>query len=415
MNLPTYVSSPRTLSARLLAVLGAGHESRQATLRWRRAAALVVATALPVVVAACGSNGTSGSSSSDSTQSASGNQTGATASQVAKAKAYIARYASPPTNVTVTTPVLKHPTPGRTVVYLQCAGPQCAEAGDAMANAAAAVGWQFKRIDFDTTNPATLIAAMKKALQYNPVGVAFQAVPYALWASQVPAYTAAHVALVPSYVGATPSNPIIAANIGGNNVIEANADLIANWFIADSHGTGKALLYSVPDFPALLQVQTDFLAAVKAGCTGCSVQLVNGTPTQVAAGGVNAAIVAALRRDSSLQYMIMSDYPLTVGLPAALKAAGISGIKIGGIYAGAADQTLIKQGQEAAGTPQPENIPGWLTIDAMIRYSEGMSNNDGDDILPLQLLTPSTVGEPTNSYDFPANYQQLFKRLWLAG
>jgi ribose transport system substrate-binding protein len=373
--------------------------------RWARAAVLMAATALTLLVAACGSSGTSGSS----------NQSGSTASEVAAAQAYIARYASPPANIPVSTPVLRAPTPGRTVVYLQCDQPQCAQIGDGEASAAAAVGWKFKRINFNLANAATLIAAMKQALQYHPVAVTVTSVPYALWASEVPAYTAAHVPIVTQYVGDVPSNPTIIASIGGNNDLKVHADLMANWFIADSHATGKALFYTVPDFPGLVQVTTEFQAAVKAGCTACSVQLINGTPTQVASSGVNAAIVAALRRDSSSNHLIMADYPLTSGIPSALKAAGISGIKIGGLYAAAADETLIKQGQEEAGTAQPVNIPSWLAVDAMIRYSEGMSDTDSAGPLPTQLFTKSNIGTPTNSYDFPADYQQKFKKLWKVG
>jgi ribose transport system substrate-binding protein len=386
--------------------------------RWARAAVLMAATALTLLVAACGSSrmsGSSGSSGSDSTQSAASKQSGSTASQVAAAQAYIARFASPPTNIPVTTPVLKPPTPGRTVVYLQCGAPQCVQIGDGEASAAAAVGWNFKRINFDLANAATLVAAMKQALQYDPVAVTVTSVPYALWASEVPAYTAAHVPIVTQYAGDVPSNPTIIANIAGNNNLKVHADLMANWFIADSRGTGKALFYTVPDFPGLVQVQTEFQAVVKANCTACSVQLINGTPTQVASSGVNAAIVAALRRNSSSNYLIMADFPLTTGIPAALKAAGISGVKIAGMYATAADGTLIKQGQEQAGTPSPVNIPSWLAVDAMIRYSEGMPNSDSASQLPLQLLTPSTVGTPTDSYDFPSDYQAQFKKLWKVG
>jgi ribose transport system substrate-binding protein len=413
MDLPAHVSAREGLLARLQAVLGADNRRKPGMLqskRWARAAVLMAVAALTVLLAACGS-----SSGSNSTQSAADKQSGGAASQVAAAQGFIARFASPPTTIPVTTPVLKAPTPGRTVVYLQCSEPQCVQIGDGEASAAAAVGWQFKRINFDLTNAATLVAGMKQALQYNPVAVTVTSVPYALWASEVPAYTAAHVPIVTQYTGDVPSNPTIIANIGGNNDLKLHADLMANWFIADSHATGKARFYTVPDFPGLVQVTTEFQAAVKAGCAACSVQLINGTPTQVASSGVNAAIVAALRRDSSFNYLIMADYPLTSGIPTALKAAGISGVKIAGIYATAADGTLIKQGQEQAGTPSPVNIPSWLAVDAMIRYSEGMPNTDSASQLPIQLLTPSTVGTPTNSYDFPGDYQEQFKKLWKVG
>jgi ribose transport system substrate-binding protein len=331
------------------------------------------------------------------------------------AQQFLDAYRAAPTSLQVTAPVSSRPTAGRTVVYLQCDAAQCKETADAMGQAAAAAGWQLNVLDFQTANPATLIAAMKQALQYHPVGVAFQAVPYAAWASEVPAYDAAHVAIVPAYVGQTSSDPAIVANIGGPADITLAAKIIANWFIVDSNARGKALLYSVPDFPALAEYQAAFTAAVKAGCTDCSVKVVTQTVAQVLAGGENAAVVAALRRDPSLKCVVMGDYPLTVGLPNALKAAGISGVRIAGSYAGQADQALIKQGLESAGTPQPLNIGAWLTVDALIRHTEGLPIAVGDGGLVTQLLTPSSVAAPADSYNYPADYEQQFKRLWLVG
>jgi ribose transport system substrate-binding protein len=383
--------------------------------------ALAASAAVGVLLTACSSSAThqtgAGTGASPLSAAAAGGSASGTSTNavVANADAFLSHYRAAPTGLSVTTPVSSPPAAGKTVVYLQCDAAQCKETADAFALAVKAAGWTLKVLDFQTANPATLVAAMKQALQYHPVGVAFQAVPYAAWASEVPAYEAAHVAIVPAYVGATPLNSALVANIGGPADITLAAKIIANWFIGDSGGDGKALLYSVPDFPALAEYQQAFTQAVSAGCPDCSVKVVTQTVAQVLSGGENAAVVAALQRDPSLTYVVMGDYPLTVGLPAALKAAGISGKKIAGSYAGNADETLIKQGAEAAGTPQPLNIGAWLTVDALIRHSESLPIAVGDGGLVTQLLTPSTVTDPSDSYDYPTDYQQLFKKLWDLG
>jgi len=367
-----------------------------------RNALLAAIAIVSVPLAACGST-TPGTSTQSVANSG---------PDTAKAESFLSDYRSAPTQLSIATPVPTKPPAGKTIVYLQCDAVQCKETADALTAAAGAVGWTVKVLDFQSANPATLIAAMTQALQYHPVGVSFQAVPYAVWASEVPAYQQAGVAIVPAYVGETPSNPTIAANIGGPPDIARAAEVIANWFIADSGGKGKALLYSVPDFPALAEYQQAFTSAVSQGCGGCSVTVTTQTVAQVLSGGENAAVIAALQRDPSIGYVVMGDYPLTVGLPSALQAAGLSGKKIAGSYAGQADQELIKEGFESAGTPQPLNIGAWLTVDALIRQVEGAPIAVGDGGLVSQLLTPNTVGTPTDSYNFPLDYQSQFKRLW---
>jgi ribose transport system substrate-binding protein len=334
---------------------------------------------------------------------------------VARAQAVIQPYLSPPRRLTLTTPVTSRPPAGKTLVWLQCETPQCKEISTALGSAVAAVDWNLRVVDYQSANPATLIAGMQQALQYRPVAVVLNGSPYAVWKGEVPAYAKAGVPLIVGSVGPVPINRTIVANIVGPPDISLAARILADWFIASSAAQGKALLYSVPDFPAIALIQTVFQQAVAQDCSGCSVTLLSQTIPQVASGELNPAVVSALQRSPAIRYVILPDYPLTSGLPEALSAAGIRGIKIAGIYAGRTDQELIRQGQEAAGTPQEINLSSWLTVDAAIRHLEGMPIAPGDGGLPEQLLTQSTVGTPSDTYNYPANYQQLFRHLWRVG
>lgn len=350
-----------------------------------------------------------------STSSASAQATtagGAGSTPASAARAFIARYASPPTALNITTPVRTRPPAGKTIVWLQCETPQCSEITASLRSAASAVGWSVDAIDYQSSDPATMIAAMQQALQVKPVAVLLNGAPYALWKGEVPAYQKAGVPLIVGSVGPVPLNKTIIANIVGPPDFELAARIIANWFIADSGGAGHALLYSVPDFPAIAALQSDIQQTVKSDCPQCSVTVLAQTIPQLEAGDVNSGIVSALQKDPAIKYVIMPDYPLTVGLPSALSAAGLSGIKIGGIYAGQADQALIKEGYEAAGTPQEINMSSWMSIDAAIRHLEGLPIPVGDGGLPEELLTKANIGTPSDTYNYPADYQSLFKRLW---
>lgn len=374
--------------------------------RW--GAALAVVGALGGGLAACGSDDKDSTASTTSAQSSGGGEAG-------RAQAFLARYAKAPTEIPVTTPLKAKPPAGKTVTYLQCDAAQCKVIGDAMRKAADAIGWRYQVLNYKLANPASLAAAMQQALQQKPVAVAFSASPYPVWQSQVKRFKAAGTALIPIALGPAPIDDTVVTNLNGPTDVKLAAQIMANWFIADSKASGKAVLYSVPDLPAIKLYQDDFVAAVKQGCSRCSVNVATTTVPDALGGKSNQAIVSALQKDRSVKYVVLANYPLTVGLPSSLTAAGFKDVKIAGSYAGRADQALIKQGREVAATPQYLNMFGWMAVDAAARKQQGQPLNADDYLSGSALLTSKSIGTPTDSYDQPPDYQQRFKTLWKVG
>jgi ribose transport system substrate-binding protein len=281
--------------------------------------------------------------------------------------------------------------------------------------AAAALGWTVKNIDFDVSNPATLIAGLTQALQLHPAAVTFTGLPYAVWQSVVPAYAKAGVPLVPSFVGPVPDTPGVIANVGSPVDMALSAKLTSDWFIADSGGRGKALLMSVPDFPLLASYATQFTQDVRSACSGCSVKEVDATIPEVESNGADAQIVSSLQRDPSLKYVVSVNGAFVVGLPSALSAAGISGERILGLAGTTENQADILQGSESAWTGQPLQVTGWAVMDAVLRHIENMAIPVDDGGMPAELYVKGDFTTPTQDLNEPGNYQQLFEALWHVG
>ena len=140
--------------------------------------AAVVAMLL-ICVVAC-SSGTN-----SSTTSASSPKGTATSAAVAKEKAFLAHYQKAPTLIGHSTSFPKTPPKGKTFVSIQCDIPQCQLNAEGAQAAAAALGWKFKSVPFQLANPASLVAAMKTALQYHPIAVTFSGLPEAVWQSEL--------------------------------------------------------------------------------------------------------------------------------------------------------------------------------------------------------------------------------------
>jgi ribose transport system substrate-binding protein len=332
---------------------------------------------------------------------------------VTKAQAFIKSYENPPTKIPLTAPLKAAPTPGKTIVFLQCELAQCKGIGLGVQAAAEVAGWKFQNIPYQSTNPATLIHAMDSALQYHPAAVAVTSPPYALWSSEVAKYKAAGVPLIPSFTGDVPIGDTIIANPASTAYAELNGKILANWFIADSGGKGNVLSVSVNDFPYLAGTSNGFDSAVQSECPSCKLTKLNVGIPDLGTGRINSDIVSTLRKDPSINYVVPVDAVFAEALPAALSAAGLAGrVKVAGCCGDTTTEAGLASGQFDAITGVNGVYAGFITLDAAIRHDEGMPIPSNEGILPVGLLTKGTSVKPADSFQYPLDFVDEFKKLW---
>lgn len=378
----------------------------------RKVFAVSTLAAVGIGAAACGGSSSGSASPATSSSPSTGSSSSASASGLAAAQAFVAKYSQPPTTLGQTIPLKSKPTAGKTFIFLQCELPQCAENYQAIQAATSAVGWHAKAINFNSGDPATFLSAMKQALTDKPYAISFTVPPYQVWSSEVPAYTKAGVIIIPSYVGATPINATIISNIAGPDHTNVTGKLVGDWFVSDSQGKGHALVVNVPAIGVLQAFSTSLINGVKADCPNCKLTNLNASTAQLGSNGVTPAIVSALQRDPSIKYVLLADGAFEPGLPAALKAAGLNGIKIAGGGASIENESDVKNGTESAFVSEPLTIAGWVAVDAALRHSEHMTVTGTDGDVPVELVTKQNVGTPSAELNLPANYAAQFKKLW---
>jgi ribose transport system substrate-binding protein len=385
--------------------------------RWvRHVASAIGVLATCAAIAACGSSSSSGTGSSSSgsstAASSSGSATSAASPGVTTAKAFLAKYATAPTTLG-NVPALPKPAPkGKMIVFLQCEEQQCAEVGKGFAAATKAVGWSYKSIGFNSAEPSTLTSALQTALQYHPVAVEFQGSPYSQWSSEVPAYKAAGVKLIPITLGTVPTNATIPIEIGSPSLFDLYGKLIADWFIVDSNGKGKAVFANVPEYPTFAITGEAFSKEVAANCPACSVKTVNLTIAELDNNQVDPTVVSALRDDPSATYAIAPDGALYTGLPEQLKAASLDNITVGGGAATEENEQDLLNGSESAWVVQSFEEQGWIGTDIALRVAEGTSLPAADSLQPTEVLTKGNVGQAEADYAVPSNFESLFEQLW---
>ncbi len=392
-------------------------------------AAVVAAIAL----AACGSSSSTNSTSSPSSAASSGASTGTTSASaqtgtaaagtstaaasggVSQAQSLAAKAAAAPTKIPQTTPLPKKPPAGKLIIYIDNELAASVEIEKAEAAAAKAVGWSFQNIAYDAANPATLVAGLQTALQKKPAAVVVTGSPPSTYgASTIQAYAKAGVPIV---VGAvypfTPTSTLIGdPNSGASE--EAGGKAVADWFIADSSGKGKAVLATVTAYPIYNAFNKGFEDEVKSLCSGCTYKAFDISAAEVNSNQSVRLAVSQMRTNPGYKYLFFDNGEYADGIGPALSTAGLSGIKVGGRSIDQNGAAYLKS-NGGAWTGTNYNWLGYSLVDVALRHVEGAPIPAEDNDALSQLITSSNVGSITLPYVTPTDALDQFKKLWHVG
>jgi ABC-type sugar transport system substrate-binding protein len=128
-------------------------------------------------------------------------------------------------------------------------------------------------------------------------------------------------------------------------------------------------------------------------------------------------VVSAVTRAPDTNWLIFDLGDLATGVSAALAAAGLHGLHIGGLTADTPNIAGLKSGAETVWTAYSLPIVAYRQVDSMARKFENMTPLSAN--LPTQLITPQNVNslvvDSAGNYVGVADYRTEFKKLWLIG
>jgi ribose transport system substrate-binding protein len=370
----------------------------------RHAAVLSVLTGLVVAATACSSSGSSGSSGG----------TGATNSQLTAMQQAAQKYLVKPTSIPQTQPLSSKPPSGKSIIFIFDGLPATARIAAGVQAAAKAIGWSYSELSFDPANSATLQQALLNALAKKPTVVVEAGSPQSQFgASAIAAYKKAGIPIVLGSVAPVQlGNPIYGTPAGGASEVKVGTEL-ADWFIANSGGKGRAILENYTSAPVLNVFRDAFVNEVKAHCPDCKTKVVPVTQANVNAGNLVSTVVSAARSNPSYKYIFFDNGEFADGVLSALSAAGLSGMTIGGRSIDPYAEAALKAGKEAVWTGQSYFLQGEAMMDVALRVLLKEPGATNDDVMPTQLITKQNVSEITGQfYDFPANSLQQYEKLW---
>lgn len=339
----------------------------------------------------------------------------ALANGVAVAKAQLQAYTAKPTSIGNFPALKTAPPKGKTVVVLGTSEVSNVQVSAAIKQVAALAHWKYYLVSYDPANPATYLSAFNTAIAKHANYVFSTGTPLP---PQVISEASAHhikIALNATYP-AKVTGPVIDSS-DGYTQDHLMGELVADEFIVDSHGKGKAVEEAVPQYPILTAFSDGFKSTLSKDCPGCSVAMANVTIPQLAAGQLNSVVVSAVKSNPGYNYLITDDGPFFDGIQSALSAAGITGEKILGEAGDQTGFTALKAGTELAWTGYSVPFPAWEMMDAAFRDAEHMKVPRADTTQPTQLATKATAGSiklfpKLGGWNYPLNGLQQLEAVW---
>jgi ribose transport system substrate-binding protein len=385
-----------------------------------------------LVLAACGSDNSSGSS----TTTAGGGATTSAASSntsVADAKALVERFSKDVTSVGVTEATSKRPPTGKKVVFMECPVPTCKTFGDGIEEATKLLGWTLTRLTYQLT-PEGQQSAFQQAVDLKPDAI--------MSSGQDPATTlqqrkAAKDAGIPFFdnsavyeadaktatgkVDGDPAPPTVLLEPAGYVAFQ-NGELPAAWAIAQTDGNVHSVFVNVPDFPIIVPPQESYNAALKKACPDtCTNVNLAATVDQIGTT-LPGKVVSAVQEHPDTNYVVFTSGDFSLGVAAALKAAGFDKIKlIGGTPIQANVESMKAGGTDEAWVGTSNIVIGWRLVDGAVRYFNGdkiaspvaMSADDTSVAAwPVTRIYTSKTAPATSEFVAPTDYKDIFSKLW---
>jgi ribose transport system substrate-binding protein len=391
------------------------HQARRRFSLTLRHTGVLLAVVATLLLAACSSSGSSSSSStgtasSGSSSSSSSGLSSADQAGLAKAQALVSSESQRPSTITDTTKVTKTIPKGLTIDFIPCGSPECTLEGGIVKQAAAAVGWNTVVLSNDGT-PQGDKAAFTQAVRNKAAAILYTAIPASTFASLLPALKANGTfistccvtdAVGPSTgIGYAIDTPSQVGPVGGTQ---------AAWVAADSKDTANSVFVNIPAFAILASQATYYKQGMATYCPTCKTDELD-----VALANLSTApstIVSYLRAHPSVDYVVASTDAITIGLPAAIKAAGLSNVKVVGQGATPTNIEYLHSGQEGADVAFPYYEVMYAMVNAAIQDKAGMSVAPSV-APPAWLLTPQNAPNTTATV-FPvvSGYQSQYQALW---
>ena len=335
---------------------------------------------------------------------------------VAAAQKSIDPLTKPAADFPITEPLAKRPDPGTTVAFLDIGTPAIAQFAEQLDEAAKVMGVKVQHVQTGQT-PQQISAAMNTVVESHPDAVIDVALDPALFTPQLKALQDQGAVVIVNSIVNGEKFGFDDAQIGsGKAGATDNGRTMASALLAETKGKATTLaFYRVPELPfAELELQ-GAKERLAEQCPGCTLRVVD-IPLSQVGSTASRTVVSDLQAHPDTQAFIASIDELQIGLPAAMKVAGVDVPGIG-LSPTPVNLQQIAAGQQLASLGTDIKTLAWFSLDRVARQLAGQQQDYGflaqTSASIAQVFTKSNVpSDPTAGYVAFPDYKDRFTTLW---
>jgi ribose transport system substrate-binding protein len=302
---------------------------------------------------------------------------------------------------------------GLTIDWIVCGVPECTALTQPLTEAAAALGWTVNPIDGGLT-PETVLAAWQLAAQNQHDAVVATGFPSVMFAEPLAALHEAGIPVVLGYVTEDP-NPdagVIAVIAGGGNTFQDQGRYEADFVLGRAGTNANTVFLGGSTFPGIDAVIEGFQAEYSRLCPDCEFDTIDVAGDTIGTT-LPANVVAYLTSHPDVNYIVLGIGSMVLGVPDALEAAGIDGVRIVGTFPSETTAQLVRDGEIDGIIMLQQADSMWQMVDALARHFAGV------DVSPSMLPSPAwavvqeNVDQLTSEpYVLIEDYEAQYKALW---
>lgn len=366
---------------------------------------LILVTVLFALVAACSSGDDSAKNSAEDAPSNSEAQ--------AEAKEIVAELTKRPELIPATDALENEPSSGKTAVWIECSIPDCEILRQPLEDALGKAGWDLEVIDGGIT-PEEVKAGWQLAVQREPDAVISTGFPTDIYSDELATLEDKDIPVVLGFV-AEENVPGVSAFINGIANNEALGSAFASWIVAEAGDNAKVLYVTSSSFSSLQSNLKGYEAQMEALCPDCTTEVLDAPAEDIGTPKLAQDIVAKLRADEGIDYVVASEGNMLIGLAQSFETAGID-VPVIGQYPSEQNIAELKTGDplKALVIP-PVSDAMWDITDALFRAEQGMSVEAQEQNERIWIATPETADDLVTPYSQVVGYEDEYVELWGVG
>jgi ribose transport system substrate-binding protein len=349
------------------------------------------------------------------------------------AKELVERFSQPVDSVGVAEPASRKPDPGKQIVFLECPVPTCKVFGDGIEQATKLLDWDLTRLTYQFT-PEGQQSAFQQALDLEPDAILSSGQTPSVTLQQRQAAAAAGIGFFDNsavyeadpetatgQVDQDPAPPTLLLE-PASFVAFQNGILPAAWAIAQTDGNVHSIFVNVPDIPIIVPPQVSYEAALESACPDTCTNVVVAARVDEIGTTLPSKVVSTLQEHPDTNYIVFTSGDFSLGVAAAVKAAGFDDVKlIGATPIQANIESLKAGGPDEAWAGTSNTVIGWRLVDGAVRFFNGDPIPspvafDPDDTTvaawPVPRIYATDSAPDSAEFVEPADYAEIFGELW---